>query len=55
MADLEDGFTENNGELAACALCNLENVARMVPGLSDHPMYKIAHMQAKALADRLLS
>ncbi len=51
----EDGFTDSDGELAVCTLINLENIARMVPALKEHPMYMITHAQAKALADRLFS
>lgn len=48
-----DGFTIHNDELAACALINLENIARMMPELGGHPMYAIARAQLKALSDRL--
>lgn len=49
----KDGFTEHNDELAACALINLENVGRLVPGLAQHGIYLIAHAQLKALSNRL--
>lgn len=50
----KDGFVESNGELAGCTLINLENIARMIPALREHPMYLITHSRLKALADRFL-
>lgn len=51
--EYKDGFTDDTTELAACSLYNLENLTKLIPGLSEHPLYVIAHTQAKALADRL--
>lgn len=55
MDNEKDGFTADNAELAASALYNLENVGRLVPGLSGHPIFQIAHQQLKSLSDRLLA
>jgi len=47
----EDGFGSDL-DLAGSALANLENLGDS--GASSHPMYKIAHLQLKALVDRMI-
>lgn len=32
-------------EMIQCAQINLENLAKLVPGLSSHPFYEIVKMQ----------
>ena len=48
MADLGDGFTSDDWELAECVVVNIENAIKMGAG----PMAQLALLQAKALAAR---
>ena len=49
MADAEDGFTDNDWELAECVVINIGNVHKM----TMQPICLIALEQAKALAARI--
>lgn len=44
---------EDVENLIRCALINLDNLANMLPGLSDHPFFKIVkyQMQCAVLPD----
>lgn len=39
------GKSEVNAELAECAKINFENLEGAVPGLKEHPYYRIAKAQ----------
>ena len=36
---------EQGLEMAECAKINLVNLSKMVPGLKEHPFYKVVEMQ----------
>lgn len=49
----KDEFSAPTPELAECAKINFENVERMNPGLSRHPIYMLAKKQLDAVCARL--
>lgn len=51
---MDDVFTDDNGELAAAAQVNFQNVGRMQPGLPKNPVFIVAMAQLDELVDRLL-
>lgn len=52
MADRDDGFTDDTTELAQCAQINFDNCEKMIPGLKDHPMWRISRLQFNAVVER---
>ncbi len=32
-------------EIIECAECNLQNLKKLIPGIGEHPMFKIVEMQ----------
>ena len=44
-------MTEAEMETVMSADINLDNLARLVPGLDQHPMFKIVKMQLKAVIE----
>lgn len=48
----KDGFG-SDADLAYSSVYNVENLAREIPALKNHPLYMIALAQVKATADRL--
>ena len=38
-------MTNEETDLVGSARCNLENLAKRIPGLDQHPLYKVVHRQ----------